>query len=70
MIDEIDENLKGDEREPMVERDDGKELTIEVSAPARPSGKMKFASTTLSPASLKLMKNVFEKDTAMSGKST
>jgi hypothetical protein len=58
----IGEKLIDKGKEPMIERNDGKELIIEVSAPGRPGGKMKIASTTLSPASLKEMRNYLEKD--------
>ena len=47
--------------EEIVERKDGRELTIEVPAPGRPGEKMKIASTTLTPVSMKVLRDVFEK---------
>jgi hypothetical protein len=45
----------------IVERNHGKELTIEVPGPGRPGEKMKIASTTLPPATMKMLRNNFEK---------
>jgi hypothetical protein len=45
----------------IVERTDGRELTIEVPAPGQPGEKMKITSKTLPSASMKYLRNVYEK---------
>jgi hypothetical protein len=66
----IDENIRVDGSEAMIERTDGKELIIEVPARSRPGGKMNVASTTWSPAYLKELRNYFERDEGSPGSPT
>jgi hypothetical protein len=58
----IKERERADMQGELMERENGKEFIIEVPAPSEPGGKLKIASTTLPPLSMRVMKSVFEKD--------